>query len=499
MADYDYDVGIIGGGAAGLTVASGAAQLGAKTLLIEKEEMLGGDCLHYGCVPSKTLIKSAHVYHLMKNGFRFGLPAFSPPPVDFREVSGRIKSVIAVIQKHDSVERFCKLGAKVEFGDAVFSDEHSVLLGGKSISARSWVIATGSSPAVPEIEGLADTPHLTNREIFYLDSLPASLIVIGAGPIAVEMAQAFCRLGSKVRVVQRSGQILSKEDRDMADLVKGELEREGVDFELNASLVRVCNSGTEREVVIKDSGGQTKTLRAEQILVALGRSPNVEGLGLDKIDIDYDHKGIKVNSYLKTAHKHIYAAGDVIGGYQFTHVAGYEGGVVISNAVFRLPRKVNYTHVPWCTYTHPELASIGLNEKRAQTAGLDYTVFQEEFSANDRGQAEGESVGRIKLLLDKKDKPLGVQILGPHAGELLGEWVAIMNGSAGLSKIASAIHPYPTLGEINKKVVGSIFAPKIFSPTVVKGLKFFFNLKGRACTCGDDISDKGNCDMGRDN
>jgi len=487
MVEYDYDIGIIGGGAAGLTVASGATQLGAKTLVVEKEEALGGDCLHYGCVPSKTLIKTAHVYHLMKSGPEFGLPANIPPSVDFREVSNRIKSVISIIQKHDSVERFCKLGAMVEFGTPEFIDEHTINLGSRSISARIWVVATGSSPTVPSIEGLDATPYLTNRDIFYLDKLPGSMIILGAGPIATEMAQAFCRLGTRVTVIQRSGQILSKEDRDMADIVKQMMETEGVDFQMNVSLVLVRDLGNEREVVVKDASGETRTFVAEEILVALGRSPNVEGLGLEKIDVPFDGKGIKVSSYLKTSHKHIYAAGDVIGGYQFTHVAGYEGGVVLSNAVFHLPRKTNYMYVPWCTYTHPELASIGMNEKTAQKAGIDYTLFQEEFSNNDRGLAEGESTGRIKLLLDKKEKPLGVQILGPYAGDLLSEWVAIMNGKVGLSKIASAIHPYPTLGEINKKVVGTVFAPKIFSSTVKKGLKFFFSFKGRACSYGEEI------------
>ncbi len=487
MANFDYDIGIIGGGAAGLTVASGAAQLGAKTLLIEKEEMLGGDCLHYGCVPSKTLIKSAHVYHLMKNGPKFGLPAISPPEVDFQNVSKRIKSVINVIQKHDSVERFCKLGVKVEFGNPVFSDEHVIHLDGKSISARCWVIATGSSPASPPIKGLQDIEYLTNRDIFYMDKLPGSLIVLGAGPIATELAQSLSRLGTQVTVIQRSDQILSKEDKDLADIVMNEMTNEGVNFQMNSSLVQIKDLGHKKEVTLKDQTGTTKTLHAEQILVALGRSPNVEDLGLEKINIPYDQKGIKVNKYLKTSHKHIYAAGDVIGGYQFTHVAGYEGGVVLSNAIFHLPKKTNYTYVPWCTYTHPELASIGLNEKAAQKSGIEYSVFQEQFADNDRGLAEGESVGQIKLLLDKKEKPLGIQILGPHAGDLIGEWIAIMNGSVGLSKIASSIHPYPTLAEINKKVIGKIYAPKIFSNTVKKGLKFFFSFKGRACNCGEDI------------
>jgi len=486
MADYDYDIGIIGGGAAGLTVASGAAQLGAKTLLIEKEKALGGDCLHYGCVPSKTLIKTAYVYHLMKNGQRFGLPSLSPPPVKFQQISARIRSVIGIIQKHDSVERFCKLGAKVEFGSPEFVDDHAISLSGKSVSANNWVIATGSSAAVPTIEGLDKTPYLTNRDIFSLDKLPASMIVLGAGPIAVEMAQAFGRLGTKVTVIQRSGQILSKEDKDMADIVQAILEAEGVIFYLNTSIVQVRDLGREREVEVKNEIGEKKHLRAEVLLVALGQAPNVRGVGLEKIDIPFDGKGIKVNRYLRTSHKHIFAAGDVNGGHQFTHVAGYEGGVVLSNAVFHLPKKTDYTHVPWCTYTHPELGSIGMNEKRAKQAGIEYSVWNEEFQGNDRALTEGESTGRIKLLLDKKEKPIGIQILGFKAGDLLSEWVAIMNGGVGLSKIASAIHPYPTLSEINKKVVGAVFAPKIFSETVRKGLKFFFSLKGRACAYGEE-------------
>jgi pyruvate/2-oxoglutarate dehydrogenase complex dihydrolipoamide dehydrogenase (E3) component len=239
--------------------------------------------------------------------------------------------------------------------------------------------------------------------------------------------------------------------------------------------------GQQREVVITTEEGLILNLKADAILVALGRAPNVEGLGLDKIGIAYDRDGIKVNEYLKTSHRHIYAAGDVSGGYQFTHVAGYEGGVVISNAVFRLPRKADYSLVPWCTYTHPELASIGLNEKRAQKAGLDYSVVIEEFINNDRALAEGEGGGRLKLLLDKREKPIGVQIVGPGAGELLSEWVAVMNARVGLARIASAIHPYPTLAEINKKAAANILAKKIFSEPVRKGLKFFFHLKGRAC------------------
>ncbi|NIO17255.1 MAG: FAD-dependent oxidoreductase [Deltaproteobacteria bacterium] len=481
MANFEYDLGVLGGGAAGLTVTAGAAQLGAKTMLIEKEKELGGDCLHYGCVPSKTLIKTAHVCHLMKSADRYGLPPVDVEPVDFREVAKRIRSVIDIIQKHDSEERFCRLGAKVEFGDATFIDENAVRLNGRTVSAKNWVIATGSSPAIPSIEGLDKTPFITNKEIFSLDRLPSSMIVLGAGPIAIEMAQAFTRLGTKVTVVQRSGQILSKEDRDMADQVMEVLSGEGVTFHLNSAVLRARDRGGEREITIKTGEGGTRDLRAETILVAMGRSPNLYGAGLEEIGIAFDRKGLTVDKRLRTNYKHIYGAGDVTGKYQFTHAAGYEGGIVLSNTVFRIPRNTDYTNLPWCTYTDPELASIGMNEKRAKEAGIEYSVWTEEFKDNDRSLAEGSKVGKIKMILDAREKPIGVQILGLHAGELVNEWVAVMNGKVKLSTLASAVHPYPTLGEISKRVTGTFFAGKIFSDRVKKGLKLLFNLKGRAC------------------
>ena len=481
MVDYDYDIGVIGGGAAGLTVTSGAAQLGAKTLLIEKETVLGGDCLHFGCVPSKTLIKTAHVYHMIKTAEKYGLPQVNVPPVDFKLVSNRIKSVISVIQKHDSEERFCNLGAKVVFGDPVFLDEHSVRLNGKTVSAKNWVIATGSSPFVPPIKGLDKTSYITNKDIFYMDHLPKSMIIIGGGPIGSEMGQAFNRLGTKVYIVDLGDQILAKEDKDMADTIKQVMESEGVLFYLNASVEVVKDVGNVKEVMIKNNKGKSVTLNAETVMVAVGRTPNINGLGLKGIGVKVNRSGIEVDKRLRTNHKHIYAAGDVNGGFLFTHAAGYEGGIVVSNAVFRLPRKTDYTYLPWCTYTDPELASIGMNEKSAEAAGIDYSIWTEEFKDNDRSLAEGERIGKIKMLLDEKEKPIGVQIAGPHAGDLVSEWVAVLNGKVKLSTLAAAVHPYPTIGEINKKIAGTFFTPKIFSDRIKKGLKFFFNLKGRAC------------------
>jgi len=481
MADYDFDMGILGGGSAGLTVAAGAARLGAKTLLVEKEKELGGDCLHFGCVPSKTLIHTARVYHLMKKAQEFGLPPVEVRPVNFREVVKRIQSVIQVIQKHDSEERFCGLGVKVEFGAPIFKDEHAIEANGKTVSAKNWVIATGSSAVPPPLPGLEQTPYLTNRDLFSFDRLPASMIILGAGPIAAEMAQAFNRLGTRVSVIQRSGQILSNEDKDLADGVMEVLKAEGVQFYLNTAILSAKDLGAEREVVIQTKGEEPLSLKAERILAALGREANLKGLNLEGIGIPYDEKGLKLDARLRTNRKHIYGAGDVTGIYQFTHAAGYEGSIVISNAIFHLPRKVDYAFVPWCTYTDPELASIGMNEKRAKAAGVEYDLWVEEFKDNDRSLAEGEQVGRIKMLLDKKGKPIGVQVLGPRAGDLISEWVAALNGGIKPMTLASAVHPYPTLGEINKKVAGAYLSSKIFSERIKKGLRFFFNLRGRAC------------------
>lgn len=483
MANYDYDIAIIGGGAAGLTVAAGASQLGVKVLLIEKEPHLGGDCLHYGCVPSKTLIKTARVYYLIRNSRQFGLPEASIGRVDYREVAKRIQTVISTIQKYDSVERFCRLGVKVEFGSPEFKDEHTVRLNGNIYSAKKWVISTGSSPSAPPVEGLQDVDFLTNKEIFSLEALPSSMTVLGGGPVAVEMAQAFSRLGTKVTVIQRSPHILSKEDGDMADALMGLLENEGITFYTGTKLKGISETQGIKRVVFEHKDRE-KTATSEALLVAMGREANLQGLGLEGIGVDFTDKGLILDERLRTTQKHIYGAGDVTGRYLFTHAAGYEGGVVIANAVFHLPRKVNYRFMPRTTYTDPELACIGLTEKDAKRESIEYTVWKEELKSNDRALAEGEPEGLIKMLVDKKGRLLGVQILGLHGGELLSEWVAALNGKVKLSTMAASVHPYPTLSEINKRVTGNLLSTRLFSDRVRKTLRFFFHFKGRAC--GED-------------
>ncbi len=482
MPTYDYDFAVIGGGAAGLTAAAGAARLGAKTLLIEKEPQLGGDCLHYGCVPSKTLIKTAKVRHLMHTAGCYGLAECVPPPVDFRLVADRIRKVIAAMQPHDSPERFCSLGVKVLFGSPAFVDDHCVSLNGARISAAKWLIATGSSAAVPNIIGLKDTPYLTNRELFSLEHLPASMIILGGGAVAVEMAQAFQRLGCRVSIVQRSQQLLSKDDPDMAAIVAGRLRAEGVCLYLGSTIQAVEQRGGRAAVCIEDATGVPELLSADALLVAMGQTPNVAGLALEKAGVVYDSHGVHTDARLRATRPHIYAAGDVLGVWQFTHAAGYEAGVALANAVIRLPRKVDYTFMPKVAYCDPELASIGMTEKAATAAGIEYTVHTQSFEDNDRAQAEGAPDGMAKMLVDSHGRVIGTHICGLNAGELINEWVVMLNGKVKLSTLAQAVHPYPTLGEIHKRLAGEYLAPKIFDGLLPKALKALFGLKGRACS-----------------
>jgi pyruvate/2-oxoglutarate dehydrogenase complex dihydrolipoamide dehydrogenase (E3) component len=479
MTSFDYDIAVLGGGAAGLTTAAGCAQTGAKTLVIEKEEHLGGDCLHYGCVPSKTLIRSANICHLMHHSSVFGLPKVDIPPVEFHLIARRIQKVIETIQEHDSPERFCKLGAAVKTGKATFVDDHQISLeDGSRITAEKWVIATGSHSSIPAIPGLDTVPYLTNRDIFTLQKLPQSMIILGGGPIAVEMAQAFARLGSKVTIIQRSGQILSREDPDLANILQEHLENEDVAVRTQAVITRIFEDKDAIREQSQNAEGKLMLFEAEKLLVALGRSPNIADLNLEKAGVDFTAQGIVVDQRLRTSQKHIYAAGDVTGNHLFTHAAGYEGGIVVSNAAFHLPRKVDYTLMPWCTYTDPELASVGYNEKSAESEGINYKTVLSPLSEIDRAQAEGETEGLIKILIDRKERIIGTQIAGLHAGDLIqSSLYAIQNGYK-LMDLMGPMIPYPTLGEIQKRAAGNYLAAKLFNPGTKKILKKLYRYRG---------------------
>jgi pyruvate/2-oxoglutarate dehydrogenase complex dihydrolipoamide dehydrogenase (E3) component len=376
------------------------------------------------------------------------------------------------------------LGAQVVFGKASFVDDHSVNLDGNTLSARSWIIATGSSPALPPVEGLAHTPYLTNETIFSQKKLPASLIVLGGGPIGLELAQALGRLGSQVTIVEFMDRILGPEDTDIADILQQQLKEEGITIYTATKAVKARYDNSLFHLTITDASGkgQNSTLTAEALLVAAGRKPNIDGLALDAAGVIFTSRGIPTDTRMKTNVSHIYACGDINGLFPFTHVAGYEAGIALTNAILRLPRKADYSKIGWCTYTDPEIASIGYNEKRAKKEGLKYRVWEEPYAENDRAQAEGKTKGKIKLLVSPGGKLLGCQIIGAHAGELIHEWVIAVSGGVKLSTIAGSVHIYPTISEISKRVAGKIFAEKIFSQRTKSILKFIFSLKGRACS-----------------
>ena len=484
MARYDYDLGVIGGGAAGLTAAAGGAQFGARTILIEKSGKLGGDCLHVGCVPSKTLIRTAGLWAQTGRLKEFGLPDVARPPVDLGAVMDRVRGVIDRLQEHDSPARFCGLGAEVRFGQPTFADSHTVTVDGRPVSAKAWIIATGSSPVLPPVEGLEGLPAWTNETVFSQRRLPERLIVLGGGPIGLELAQAFARLGSRVTVVEFMEQILGPEDADIAQIIRGRLEAEGIVFLTGTKAIKADREGRTVMLTVAPAAGpgEATLLTGDAILVAAGRKPNTDGLDLTAAGVTFNPRGIPTDGRLRTNVPHIYACGDVNGQLPFTHVAGYEGGIAVTNAILHLPRKADYGKIGWCTYTDPEVASIGLNEKRAAKAGIAYRLFEEPFTGNDRALAEGEAAGKIKLLASPQGKLLGCQIIGPHAGELIHEWVLALNAGVRLSTLAGTVHIYPTLAEISKRVAQQPFTAKLFSETARGVLRFLFDLKGRACT-----------------
>lgn len=495
---HDVDLLVIGGGAAGLTAAAGAARFGARVVLAERAPALGGDCLHHGCVPSKTLLATARARHVMRRAAFFGLPAPELEPVDFAAVARRIREVQAVIQRHDSPQRFTGLGVDVRFGPARFCDAHTVDIDGRRVSAARILVATGSSPQVPPLPGLDTVPFLTNRELFSLDALPASLLVLGGGPMACEMAQAFARLGSQVTMVLRGPRILPRDDADMAGVVHAALAADGVRV-LAGATVRMLrpasagssgddesNAGVEVELDVpqgKERGPEGRgplVVRADRLLAALGRTPQTVGLDLPAAGVTTGkHGGITVDRRMRTTQPHIFAAGDVTGDWQFTHAAGHEAGVVVANAVLRLPRRADHARMPWCTFTDPELASVGCNERMAAERGLSVDVHVESFAANDRALAEGTPEGRLKLVLRKgSNRVLGVQAVGPHAGEVLNEWVAVLGGGVRLSALAGAVHPYPTLGEISARAAGTVVSRVLFSAGARRLLRLLFGYRG---------------------
>lgn len=455
------DICVIGAGSAGLSVAAGAAQMGARTVLIEAARM-GGDCLNTGCVPSKALLAAAKAAANIRHAGRFGVQA-GEPQVDFAAVNRHVHDVIAQIAPHDSVERFTGLGCTVIQARARFVDERTVEAGEQRIRARRFVIATGSRAAVPPIPGLADIPFLTNENIFENKVLPEHLIVIGGGPIGCEMAQAHRRLGARVSVLDLAT-ILPKDDPDLVAVVRQALRGDGITIEEGAKILKLERRGGGVAVVVADGDGEREIV-GSHLLVAAGRRPNVEDLGLEAAGVQYGPKGIEVDQRLRTSNRRIFAAGDVAGSYQFTHLAGYHAGIVLRNTLFRLPAKVDIGALPWVTYTDPELAQVGLTEAQAHAEGReDVRVLTSTFAENDRARTERATEGLIKVVVSKRGQVLGAGIAGAHAGELILPWVLAVGQRMKIGTLAGVIAPYPTLSEISKRAAGSYYTPTLFSP-----------------------------------
>ncbi|MCL2934539.1 MAG: mercuric reductase [Trichodesmium sp. MAG_R03] len=439
-----YDIVIIGGGSAGLVVASAAAQLKAKVALVERNK-LGGDCLWFGCVPSKSLIHASRVAYQVKNAARFGIYT-EPPEIEFAKATGHAQQVIANIQPHDSPERFRGLGVEVIFGEGKFIDQKTFEVDGQQLTARAFVIATGSRPAIPSVEGLNSAGFLTNEKVFDLKERPNYLAIIGAGPIGCELGQAFSRLGSNVTIISSKSDILPKEEPEAALVVQEQFESEGINIlkEVRAEKVEVVDG--KKQVT---AGG--KNIIVDEILVAGGRLPNVESLNLEVAGVEVGKPGIIVNEKLQTTNSKIYACGDVIGGYQFTHVAGYEAVVAFKNALFFPISKVNYRVIPWATFTDPELARVGLTEQQAKERyGDDIYVLKQPFYGVDRAQAEAATTGFCKIITKGNGEILGAHLVGISAGELIHEIVLAMSNNLPVSAL-TGIHVYPTLSEVNSK------------------------------------------------
>jgi pyruvate/2-oxoglutarate dehydrogenase complex dihydrolipoamide dehydrogenase (E3) component len=457
------DICVIGGGSAGLSFVAAAAAFGVPTVLIEEHKM-GGDCLNTGCVPSKALLAAAKRAALLQTSGAFGVTV-QGVKIDFAKVHEHVQGVIAAIAPADSVQRFAGLGVRVIQGHACFKDHWTVAVGETQIRARRFVIATGSTPALPPIPGLDQGPYFTNETIFDLTVLPKNLIVIGAGPIGLELAQAFRRFGSDVTVLEQAAP-LAKDDPECAAIVLDQLDREGVVIRSGVKVVRVDHSSGDVKVTIEASGSE-ETIEGTHLLVAAGRQPTIAGLDLEAGGISYDQSGILANKQLKTANKRVYAIGDVAAGQlQFTHAANYHAGLVVRNALFRLPVRANNDVIPWVTFTEPELAQTGLGEAEARKRNIKIRILRWPYHDNDRAQAERETHGHIKVITTVKGKILGATVVGAQAGELITTWSLAISQGLNIRAFTNIVVPYPTLSEIGKRAAIDYFTPSLTSPWV---------------------------------
>lgn len=454
------DVCVIGAGSAGLTLAAAAAAFGASVLLIEKERM-GGDCLNNGCVPSKALLAAARRAEQIRTSAGFGVLA-GEPEVDFAAIMSHVRSAIAAIEPNDSVERFTGLGVTVIHGAARFTDPRTVAVGEARIRARRFVVATGSRPAIPAISNLPSVPYLTNENVFELKRRPSHLIIVGAGPIGLEMAQAFRRLGSQVTVLD-AGTALARDDRELAALLLESLRSEGIEIREGVAIARVARRGRSG-VRVTLEGEDPTIIDGSNILIAAGRRPEFDELGLQEARIAFDERGIKVNSRLRTRNRRVYAVGDVIGGAQFTHWGSYQAGLVVRSILFRFGGRMRPELLSWVTFTEPELAHVGLSEEEARRRYRKIRILRWPFAENDRAQTERAARGLVKLVTTKGGRVLGADILGQEAGELIASQVLAITEKMSVRTFIKAVFPYPTRSEAARRAALAFYAPKLDSP-----------------------------------
>jgi pyruvate/2-oxoglutarate dehydrogenase complex dihydrolipoamide dehydrogenase (E3) component len=470
----NFDLVVIGGGAAGLTAAGMSAVLGAKTLLVS-DSLLGGDCTWHGCVPSKSLLKAAKVAHEMRSASKYGLVA--PDLVhDWTQIMDRVHSIREhVYQEADAPPNMEKLGVEVIPARARFIDGNSVELtdsgtqASRVITSRFFIIATGSRPTIPTIEGIDRVACLTNENLFEVKEQPRRLLILGAGPIGIEMAQAFRRLGSAVTVTDHGARILRRDDSELAAILGQSLRKEGVDFQLGIGLEWI-----EPGMACVRGGGR---IAFDAVLAATGRRPNTESLNLAAAGVEHSERGIAVDDHCRTTRKNIFACGDVTGKFLFTHMAEHTAKVAVMNAILHVPSSVDGGRIPWCTFTDPELAHVGPGEEELRKRGESFRVYRFPFSKLDRAVTESEPIGLVKVWAGRWGKILGASILGANAGEMIAEYALAMKVNAGLNKVSATIHPYPTYALGNRRAA-DLYANKVLTPSRVTWIKRLFRLRG---------------------
>ncbi len=463
MSIFDYDLIVIGGGGAGIVSSFLARGLGKKVALIEKKA-LGGECTRYGCVPSKALIKAANLYHYAKEAGRMnmGFTAQSEAIFDPAHVMAHVRAVVNQVYEGERPEVFEAKGIDVIIGSPRFQDNHRITINGKVLSAKSFVLCTGSSAFIPPIEGIHTVPFLTNESIFDLEELPKSMIVLGAGPIGAELAQALNRLGVEVTIVEMDDRILVREEREFGEMLAGKLVAEGVRVLTGTKAVRLSQEAGDIILAVEDREKKTAFVRAQSVLVAVGRKTNTDGMGLENTGVEYSAKGIKVDDMLRTTAPNIYACGDVAGPYQFSHMAEYQARIATQNALLPVKKHANYEHYIWCMFTDPELAHAGLTEDEAHQAhGDKIKVYKWAYKDTDRGKTDGDDMGMSKIICDAKDRVLGAHILGSRAGDLIHEIQVIKTLGIPFYKLDSVIHIYPTFSDVIKQPAKLCYVDKL--------------------------------------